>query len=254
MVLDRAVERSLLEHKPDVAAIIGFLFVLVGFLSALFMFSAAISVAMIGLSSMLMVPYVMKIVKPDEPSYASVFGKRNKSIAFYGFLFLGMAVAYTLLFGVLNPALLERTFGVQLDAISVTISGRFWSPGIYLGIVANNLLIVCIAILLSFVYGTGAVFILNYNASIAGVVYGSSLNALLWGGIPLFAHPLAYLPHTIIEITAYLLAALCGNIITKPMRGKRSPIPRDAALLLGLSLGLIFLGGWVELVVPPLLS
>ena len=252
MVLDRVVDRAILENRPDVAVFLGFTFVMVGFVSSVFLFNSAISISMVGLSSLLILPYMIKILKPDSPDYTSIFSRRNKYLKFYAFLFLGMSLAYTLLFGTLSPAMLEKSFSNQLEVVGSGVGGMLAFPTLfYIQIVANNLLIVSIAIILSFVYGAGSVFVLNYNASIAGVVYGSAINAFLWGGIPLFSNPIAYLPHTILEILAYLIAALAGTIITKPLTKENGRlIGRDASIMVAAAYILIFVAAWVEVTVP----
>ncbi|MBU0953570.1 MAG: stage II sporulation protein M [Nanoarchaeota archaeon] len=256
MVLERMIAATQLKNQPDVAMFIGFIFVLVGFITSFLIFVTGMSVAMIGLSSMLMVPYAMKILNLEKSRYRSVFSKENGAVKFYSFLFFGMAFAYTILFGVLNPKTLQIAFKSQLDIIGAplasSVAGAFatnWS--LFYQIISNNLTIIVVLILLSFVYGTGSIFVLNYNASIAGIVYGSILNAFIWGGIPLFAYPWLYLPHTILEILAYLLAAVAGSILSKPLTKRyKSLIYRDFSLLFAAAVLLVILGGYVEVTVP----
>ncbi len=260
MVLDRLIAPAQLKNQPDVAAFLGFIFVLVGFITSFLIFVSGMSVAMIGLSSMLMVPYAMKILGVETSRYVTIFSPKNAAIKFYSFLFFGMAFAYTILFGVLSPKTLQIAFKSQLEVIGAPLSssvagglaGAFsvnWN--LFYSIVTNNMLIVIVAILLSFVYGTGAIFVLNYNASIAGIVYGSIINAFIWGGVPLFAYPWLYLPHTILEILAYLLAAIAGSALSKPMTNRsKNLIYRDVSLLFAGAVALVLLGGYVEVIVP----
>jgi uncharacterized membrane protein SpoIIM required for sporulation len=263
MVLDRVLGRDILTDQPDVAFFIGFIFVLIGFISSYLIFSAGMSIAMIGFSSLLILPYIIKIMRPESSHYTSVFDKKNSTIKFFGYLFLGMALAYTVLFGVLNPTTLETAFAMQLDIVNPgrTMEGSFTAAGLefnptqlFMEIVSNNIIIVVIAILMSFVYGSGAIFILNYNASIAGIVYGSNINLFIWGETAvnyLFQFPILYLPHTIIEITAYLLAGICGVILSKPVtRKNKNLIQRDAMILFIAAIALILIGGVVEVTVP----
>jgi len=256
MVLERIVGQSLLRQKPDVGIFIGFIFTLIGFATSYLIFVAGMSVAMIGFSSLLILPYIMKIMKPESPEYTSVFSKKSPSIMFFVFLFLGMALAYTILFGILRPDIRDISFRTQLDIIGgdfsrQLVSGAFGLPTIFYEIVLNNLTIVAIAVVLSYFYGSGSVFVLNYNASIAGIVYGSVINSLIWGGIPLFANPILYLPHTILEILGYLLASIAGITISKPLTDKNTRlIERDSIILVAAAVALIIIGGLVEVTVP----
>ena len=256
MVLERLVGKSLLKKQPDVAFFLGFVFTLLGFATSYLIFVSGMSVAMIGWSSIMILPYIIKIMRPDSPEYQSVFSPGSPSIRFFASLFIGMALAYTILFGILNPTIRDMAFDTQLSIIGGRFgddltAGMFGLPNLFYEIISNNLLIVAIAIVLSYFYGSGAIFVLNYNASIAGIVYGSSINALIWGGIPLFSSPMLYLPHTILEIMAYLLAAIAGISLSKPLTKKNtSMIKRDSIILITAAAGLILLGGLVEVIVP----
>lgn len=254
MVLDRIVGRVLLKSKPDVALFIGFVFTLIGFGTSYLIFRSGVSVAMIGLSSLLILPYIIRIFKPESSEYKSVLSSRNPSLKFFAFLFIGMALAYTILFGILSPNIRDASFENQLEIISGRMAapgGMFFNSGLFIEILTNNMLIVTIAVVLSYFYGSGAIFVLNYNASIAGIVYGSSISALLWGGNPLFAAPLLYLPHTILEILGYLLAAVAGITLSKPLTKKNAKlIERDVGILVVAAVVLIIVGAAVEVVVP----
>jgi len=254
MVLDRIVGRDLLSNKPDVALFIGFVFTIVAFVTSYLIFISEMSTAMIGFASLLILPYIIKIMRPDSPKYTSVFAKNNPSIKFFAFLFIGMALAYTILFGVLSPNVRDIAFDNQLNVISsrfFAATGSFMNPTLFYEIVANNIMIVAIAVILSYFYGSGAIFVLNYNASIAGIVYGSSISQLIWGGSTLFSNPILFLPHTIIEILAYLLAAIAGLALSKPLTDRNSGlIKRDVSILVIIAIVLIVVGGFVEVTVP----
>jgi len=182
---------------------------------------------------------------------SNLFSRHKNIIKFYLLLFLGMTLAYISLYGMLSPDLVKQTFAIQLDRMSPR--GHFSSPGLFYEIVGNNLRISLICILLSFLYGSGAIFILNYNSSIAGVLYGSSLRALIWGVEGLYMNPLAYIPHTTLEILAYLLAAISGGILSKisihRRKGASRLLLKDAIVFCVLSVILIFVAGYVEVMV-----
>jgi len=142
--------------------------------------------------------------------------------------------------------------------------GNFFNPGFFIDIVSNNVTIVLICVLLSLFYGAGAIFILNYNASILGVIYGSSVRPLIWGmeGVPMvFSSILVFVPHTFLEILGYLMAAISGGILSNAftvrmdtMEGVRTGrlFLRDSVIFLVFAMALIIAGGFVETVLPPL--
>ena len=121
MVLERVFGRSIIEEKPDVALFIGFMFTLIGFATSYLIFISGMSVAMIGFSSLLILPYIMLVMRPGSARYISVFSSKSNSIKFFLFLFAGMALAYTILFAILSPVMLETAFSTQLDIIRPVI-------------------------------------------------------------------------------------------------------------------------------------
>ncbi|VVB52515.1 Stage II sporulation protein M [uncultured archaeon] len=195
--------------------------------------------------------YDLTGVDKEYKSYmksTNVFTRHWPTIVFHVALFLGAAFAYMCLYGGLGEANVPFVFENQLNVIQPGPHGLFVGGDVFRLIVVNNLRITLICVLLSLVYGCGAVFILNYNASIAGVMYGSSLRALFWGASKLYPNILMYLPHTTIEIFAYLLAAVSGSIISKATMGHPGGriLFRDGFVLLVLSIVLIVFAAAIE--------
>ncbi len=309
MVLDNILNPRILREKPYYSAFMSFIFVILGFFTASFIFASQMSIVMVALSSLFLLPYVVKIFefdelninidetsqedleawvhkclrdgytieqikfnliqdnldKPDSVIYdltgvdrvfvkymesSNLFVRHRNIINFYLFLFLGASIAFMLLYGSLNNEFVGVAFENQLDVIRPGPQGMFRGEKLFGPIVVNNLKITLICVLLSLLYGSGAIFILNYNASIAGVMYGSSIRTLLWGTSNLYPNLLLYLPHTTIEIFAYLLAAISGGILSKAASGIQPGSEeiwlKDGLILLFISIVLIFIGGFVE--------
>jgi uncharacterized membrane protein SpoIIM required for sporulation len=80
-------------------------------------------------------------------------------------------------------------------------------------------------VLLSFLFGAGAVFILSWNATVVGVAMGllvrkiqaegASLPLALAKGLPMSMS--YYILHLIPEVVAYFLAAISGALISSAM-------------------------------------
>ncbi|MFH1835772.1 MAG: hypothetical protein ABH851_06255, partial [Methanobacteriota archaeon] len=66
MVLDKFVDARLLRTRTVYAVPTAFFFVLLGFVSSMLVFSSQISVVMVAFSSLLILPYVIKIFEFDE--------------------------------------------------------------------------------------------------------------------------------------------------------------------------------------------
>jgi len=261
LVFTRMINVGSLRKNPYLALVMAGFFVLIGFIAAFFIFSSAMSLIMLAFSSLLMLPFLIKLLEKEVPeertvknkkrnrlydwfspsNLSRIFERHNLLIKVYIFLFFGMAPEYALLFAVLQPSIGDYAFQHQLSLFGP--AGQFFSSDIFSQIVENNLQIAIVSFALSIFYGAGSILILNYNASIVGVMYGSSFRTLIWGTPLFYSNILLYIPHTVIEITAYLLAAVAGGLLVK---GLRKDIIHDAAVLFALSIILILLGGYVE--------
>jgi len=265
----RIFDYEFLSKNPPYAAILSAFFVFLGVISAYFFFSSAMSLVMVSFSSLLLLPYVTRILKTDKIKgsyrFSGILKRYDKLIGFYIYLFFGMSLAYMFLYIILAPAINERAFSSQVSLIIPGPVGFYFNPDIFTQIIANNLTIVFVCVLLSLFYGTGSIFILNYNASVLGVMYGSAVRPLVWGAgsVPIvFANMLAYVPHTLLEVLAYLLAAISGGILSNALimnsgsgdSKKIGLLLRDSIFFLILSVILILAGGFIETVIPPLFS
>ncbi len=310
MVFEQILSPRLLRTKPHYAMAAGFFFVMMGYLSSLFIFSSEISIVMVAMASLFMLPYAVKIFEFEElhidledtapgeldkwvkkclrdgfspqqikdnfirdnldktsdlieyfgivdenyinhMSSSNIISRHRQTILFYAFLFFGSTLAFMLLYGSLSQESVTMVFEKQSQLIRPANSVIEWSFSDLSLIVVNNSKIVLICALLSLFYGSGALFILNYNASIAGVMYGGFIRAWLWGTEHSYSNLLIFLPHTTLEILGYLLAAIAGGILSKATMGRQqgsvSIWLRDGLILLGLSFILIFIAGFVEI-------
>jgi uncharacterized membrane protein SpoIIM required for sporulation len=182
------------------------------------------------------------------------FSRHSKVVEFYCNLFLGMFLAFFMLYVFSSEGFRGIIFKHQLNMIYGP-RGNFGLPSVFYSIVANNLKILLLCVFLSLFYGSGAILILTYNASLAGVLYGGFVrNAILGDSIKMVG---AYLPHTTLEILAYLLAAVSGGILSKAFvgmePGSERLLLRDGLKFLLISIALTLIAGWVEVTVPGLI-
>jgi uncharacterized membrane protein SpoIIM required for sporulation len=136
----------------------------------------------------------------------------------------------------------------------------------------NNVKVLLFAILFSFVFGAGAIFVLAWNASVIGTAIGNFIrgNLALYSEligldrIAKYFHVISiglfrYVIHGIPEILAYFVGALAGGIISVAIikhdfgSVKFEHIVLDAADLLFISIGLLFLAAVLEVWVTPLI-
>lgn len=261
MALYSVLDPEYIKRKPVYALIVAAFFVGFGFVSAFFIFPAEFSISIISFSSLFLLPFVLQILETErlkkgvsKERIKGIFSRHHGTTVFFIFIFFGMSIEYMLLFGFVHPAIGNVAFEQQLGLVFRSPAGYFSSTDVFWEIVANNIRLVFISILLSMVYGIGSIFILNYNASIVGMIYGSSIRRVVWSSYyPVFPNPLWYLPHIILEILAYLFASIAGAIIYKSIKlGERSysSFFRDAGVFIAISIALIFIAGYIEVTVP----
>lgn len=171
---------------------------------------------------------------------------------------------------------LVDTFHTQIDTIK-QINGRVTgytsssgSTAIFAKIFFNNIKVLIFCILFSFLYGSGAIFILTWNASVIGSAIGNFMRSNLAQAVQLvglerFSHSLQvisiglfkYVIHGVPEILGYFVAALAGGIISigvirHDFQGRKfEHIVLDAADLILLSVGIIFVAAVLEVWVTP---
>lgn len=113
-------------------------------------------------------------------------------------------------------------------------------------IFVNNSSLMLMAVLLSFLFGAGALFLITWNASIVGTLIGQNIVAEYhWRFLGL-------LPHGIPEFGGYFMGAISGGMISVALTKKNSStkefelIARDSFILLLLALFSLLIGGAVE--------
>jgi uncharacterized membrane protein SpoIIM required for sporulation len=194
-------------------------------------------------------------------------------VEMYTFLFLGMVAGVAIWFSVLPAEMADQLMSEQLfnlysitQITSATASGsavtvmQSASSDIFMMIAANNIKLVLLMAVLSFVFAAGALFILAWNASVVGVAIGLMVRRFatsgpnvpaMLTGIPLgFAY---YILHLVPEVVAYFIAAIAGAMISSamirytPFSPKSRKLMLIAVCLLAISIGLILLAAGIEI-------
>lgn len=206
---------------------------------------------------------VLKVVKSEELSHLSPFalGHRFRRIVrvhkalieLFAFVFLGAIAAYTFWFAILPKEISYNMFLQQLQEIHTLkdlVTAQVFSPGRFDFLLNHNLQVLGLMFAFSIVYGIGALYLLLWNASIIGVILGERLVEKGFFGL-IFGF-LGLVPHGIFEITAYLVAALAGGILSiSIMRSSNKKtffryLLEDVGLLVLLALALLVIGALIE--------
>lgn len=157
------------------------------------------------------------------------------------------------------------TGNVVLSILGLAVgngTGDFWDITQFL--FANNATVLLLAILFSFLFGEGALFLIGWNASIIGTVMGKiAVQALATMPVHditsiIFAigygiyHGIGFIPHGLPEIMAYYIGAIAGGIISASMAkqvyrtNEFSTIAKDAAGLIVIALLMLVGAAMIE--------
>ena len=113
------------------------------------------------------------------------------------------------------------------------------------------------ALAASFIYGSGSIFIIIWNASVWGVVFGTiARNAATHAAYSPFGYLLlsiiAVTPHLATEASAYILAAISGGIVSKAVIMEKlfserfMKIIKDAFVIFIVASALLLVAAYIE--------
>ncbi len=228
MVLEQIYSVHWLKSKPKYTFLLGLTYSLFGIFLAILIFPKDIGLVSIALTSLIILPSLNKLMELEENEDARkkinlnlkyLFTEHLDVVKVYLFLFLGTMLTYTF-FSVVFPSLITSTvFQSQIDLVVAAGKAVDWTAHIPI-ILKNNLRIMLFCLATSFIYGSGSVFILTWNASSWGVILGLIIRngSLISTGNPLLYIILTFIavfPHIIAEASAYFLVAISGGIISK---------------------------------------
>jgi uncharacterized membrane protein SpoIIM required for sporulation len=245
---------------------LGIIFSLIGIISARLIFPSNISMMSVAFTSLLLIPALARLLQDEEnveirekKLSLKLLLKDHKDIfEIYFFLFMGVFVVFLLASFFLPTFTVLSVFSSQLNVAGIT--GFAFNVTFFWSILKNNLIVILACLLLSLVYGAGAVLFITWNATVWGVVFGfvARQATLTTGANPFVAFGMLVLPaipHLVTEAVAYFSAAIAGGVISKAaMREKLGSkkfkhILTDALILIGLGIALLVIAAAVEVAV-----
>jgi uncharacterized membrane protein SpoIIM required for sporulation len=181
----------------------------------------------------------------DTHSFAERYGD---IILTYASFFTGMIIAMSLTFVLLPDQVANNVFVDQIEEINI-IRGKFDFGDKFLNIFINNISVLMLSFLFSFLFGSGAIFILSWNASVLSAAIG--MIAKSSGGVKAIPSAvMMFIPHGSFEIGAYFIGAIAGGLISAAVTRRKSvkfwPIVQDSMKLLIISFIFLFIGGIIE--------
>ncbi len=291
MVLESLTDAIKAERHPGKMVLYGFIYAIVGTLLAIWVFRSYSSLVSVFLVTMACIPLVYSTIKYEEEkdlqdvSEKFLLKEHGKALKVFIFLFIGVTLGFFFMYLILPSQLIGDAFKVQAETIGrIRASATYGIEGnltgftgffiarfsIFAKILTNNFKVLLFCLLFSFLYGLGAIFIMNWNASVIAVAMGNyartELAKIAATTAPSLAHYLQVIPlalvryslHGIVEILAYFTAGLAGGIISVAVirhdfySRKFEHIVLDSADLIILSIILLIIAAFIEVYVTPL--
>jgi uncharacterized membrane protein SpoIIM required for sporulation len=289
MVLEHLIATRRLERTPHLILIMAFVFVSIAVLLTTYFYPKDHGMVVILLTIMPAIPFFLNFIRHEErrhevedgdPKRHSLFVIYKPLILLYLFYFIGTSLSFGLWFSALPQQQSDHMFSDVKDEYHLlrsAMSGNFlesvlgggltgFGSTIFGQILGQNLLVLSLMIIFSFIYSIGSIFLLTWNAALLGVFIEHSVREFLPTVAVQFgatAFPIAFaagaaiaflsiLPHGIFEISAFFIASLGGGILSTAFeRGtyrRRAfiHIIRDAFKLLLLAVVLLIIGAVVE--------
>ena len=278
MVLESLFNPFTVKKKPWEMFLAGFIYSIIGLALSYFVFkemSGMLTVFLIVLATLPMLYTTIKNEEELDLKYDTewkILKEHSKVIIFLLFLFLGITVALTLAYIILPSEVVNTIFTVQKQAIinvNNHVQGDITQLSLFTKIFFNNLKVFFFCIIFSFLYGTGAIFILTWNASVVATAIGNffkleiAKSASLVGFSSISSYFtiaslgfLRYMTHGILEILSYFIAGLAGGIISIALIKRdfnNNKVISDALNLIFLSIAILIVAGIVEVYITPLL-
>ncbi len=241
-------------------------------------YKTQISLSIVFLTSIGLAPLIFRLLaieekKDIEDLEETFFERHYPVIEVYSMLFVGMILSFALWFTIMPEVFVKTIFAEQLKTIQaiesiqatmfVVLTGMAVNHTALKIILVNNIKLLLVVTLLSFALGTGAIFILTWNASVIGAVIGDFARSLIsqyaamgqLAGISAYfvAVPISFgrlIFHGLPEMLAYFIASISGGILSIAATHHQGKAVRyvmiDAAKLLGLAIVLIIVAAYIE--------
>lgn len=278
MVLEILFNPFSIRKKPWQVFATGFVYSLIGLFFSYLVFKEIAGILMVFLIVFALLPMVYLLIKHEEEldlQYTQeilLLKEHTKVLIFFMVLFLGITSALVFAYVFLPETIVDTVFSLQTNAIvnvNNSVQGSITQFTLFTRIVLNNLKVLFFCLVFSFLYGTGALFILTWNASVIATAIGSFVKNQLAQATALVGLPalslyftstaigfFRYMTHGFFEIAAYFVGGLAGGIISIALikhNLQENRVLLDALDLILISLGLLIVGSIVEVFITPLL-
>lgn len=257
MVLERLVNVRLALMNPFWVFILGGIISVACITITVIIFQSSVGMVSNFLITFAIMPFMLDFLryegskmdqKAEKLKKMNIFQRHRQILLIYIAFFAGMVLTESILYFMVPDAWSQKLFQDQIEQIRI-IRGNAAFGGTFQGIVFNNLGVLFISFIFSFVFGAGAIFILSWNASVLSAAIGMLAKSI--GGVK--AIPLAILtffPHGSLEILAYFIGGIAGGLASVALMKRKTAkfqfAVMDTVQLMSASVILLFIAGAIE--------
>jgi len=236
MVLESVLNPFTAAKRPWELLIAGIIYGSAALFLSIWIFEEYASLVMVFLAVLASLPLFYKTLKSEEAkdliinSESRLLKEHGKAIMLLVLLFLGMTIAFSFWYVALPAETSNSVFKIQTQTIASLnqqVTASIAKFNLLNRIFLNNIKVLIFCILFSFIYGSGAIFILTWNASVISTAIGNYIRVNLssystaagFSKFGSYLHVISigllkYSIHGIPEILAYFVAGLAGGIVS----------------------------------------
>ncbi len=296
MVLESFFTPFHAEKHPLEVILVGMLYGTVALFLATWVFNEQASMVMVIFSVMATLPlfYHTMLFEERKDTVRKVtewrlMREHSKAFTFITCLLIGLTIAFTFWYVVLPAETSQHIFRQQLNTINGINSGDASGEAVtdpfssitgkavendyqfelLLQIISNNIKVMIFSLFFSLLFGSGAIFILSWNASVIAAAFGNFIRMYLAyfliagtnSGPAYFKvitlSVLRYSIHGIPEIMSYVVAGLAGGILSAAIirrdfgYNKMERVMQDFFMLVLLAFLIVIISGFLEVYLTP---
>lgn len=292
MVLESIISPKSAHRAPQMNFVLGFMYAAIAIVLGFFIFPSDPSLSVVFLTTLAALPLLINILTDEQEESMAELKVNNRLplirshidvFLVFAWMFLGFLICFLVVYVFFPTEFVKIIFTDQIETIQTIAgpSGFFTGNAVNMAafsaeeglkvVLINNFKVLLFALLFSFLYGAGAIFILAWNASVLAVAMGSFIKSKIgaFGAVAGFglvaayfqaggSSALRYLIHGVPEISAYFLGAVAGGIISAAVvrSDYRDPkfyeIVLDSIDLIAFASLLLIVGALIEVGITPI--
>jgi len=226
-MLEQLYPVKLIEKRAIFAFILGITFSIIGIGLSVLLFPEDPALVAVALISLMFYPTLKVLLRSEEIQETKskkftliTFFQNHKHIfRIYILFFLGVLLGFAFFSINMTSLATNHIFNSQVN-ILYGVTGNAFSIERFGDILNNNISVLIIIFITAFLLGDGGIFLLTWNASVWGTIFGlfAKNYALDTAGNPIYAFLLVLaivITHTLLEAFAYVSSATAGGVISR---------------------------------------